>query len=285
MLVCPERITPSIGTRSPGFTQQRANGDLGHRHGGPTSIGLAHRRLLGRHLQQALIAFRARSTACASIASAIAYSAITMAASATGQSRTPRHCKSRERIDVQAAMSQSSQTLLVDIEAGEPDRHRRYGEAGGTPDRGLRREIPEGLGRDSHCAPPPAWATGRGRLRGRARRPPSGLLPRPPLRAAADRTRLCESPPARALSTARRHRQSTAAGRVGSVVRGCRQPVEGSTDFSLLGGAVHRGNAKAATAPESRSSGKRRRRHGGAAAIVATGDRLIMARVRVFIAA
>ena len=82
MVELPAATTPSIGTRSPGRTRTTAcSGTL------PTGVSshvpLAWRTAAtsGAISSKPLMALRARSTALASMASAIAYSAITIAAS------------------------------------------------------------------------------------------------------------------------------------------------------------------------------------------------------------
>jgi hypothetical protein len=96
-----------------------------------------------------LMALRARSTARASIASAMAYSAITIAASGHWPiDERARHGHGHQRIDVQPPVAQRRQALLVDVEAGQPDRRGRHGKARGLPDLRVRGEEAEHLRAD-----------------------------------------------------------------------------------------------------------------------------------------
>ena len=45
-------------------------------------------------------------------------------------------------------MAQRRQTLLVDVEAGQPDGEGRHGEAGAPPHQRIRREVADELGTD-----------------------------------------------------------------------------------------------------------------------------------------
>ena len=59
-----------------------------------------------------------------------------------------RHGHGHQRVDVQPPVPQRRQPLLVDVEAGEPDRDGRHGKSRPAPDHGLRRKVADDLGAD-----------------------------------------------------------------------------------------------------------------------------------------
>ena len=171
------------------------------------------------------------------------------------------HRDGHQRIDVKPAMAQRRQALLVDVEAGEPDRHGRDHEAGGAPGGGLRREVADGLGRDRQ-------------QQRRRQRQHSAMgafmvlvvvvaMGRAPGRTGRGHRLRVEAEPADGPQRGRRRGLVGIEGQQPSAElepqpANARQPFEGAADLGFFGRAVHRGDAEAVAAQRARRRGIRR---------------------------